>query len=338
MSAIPGRLLLRGRIELGDFPVDAAWSSDGSCLIVAGGEGAVLRVASSMLEPPAQIGCHPAGTLAVTWQKAGRLFATSGQDGRVLLWDSRTWQARPLHQGDEWSERLAFSDNGRWLAVGTARALRLFDETGELRQLFSDHAGDIAALAWRPRSSEIAAAGNGGARVHRLEPRPESRDCPARGACLTANWNADGRVLAAGMQDGSLQLWNAASGTQTQIPGLGARVFAVEWSANARYLAAAAGSVLVSCDLGAKSAQDRQPIELKAHSDRLTALRFRPSGTWLVSAARDRRLLLWRMGTSEQPLDAHLLPDECTLLRFSRDGAQLAVGDALGGLAVYELS
>jgi hypothetical protein len=70
----------------------------------------------------------------------------------------------------------------------------------------------------------------------------------------------------------------------------------------------------------------------------LTAACFRPNGTWLVSAARDRRLLLWRVGAAQEPQDAHLLPDECTLLRFSRDGALLAVGDALGGMTIYECS
>ena len=126
--------------------------------------------------------------------------------------------------------------------------------------------------------------------------RVRSRATIRRGACLTASWNADGRVLAAGMQDGSIHLWNAATGTQTQIPGLGAKVFATEWSANARYLAAAAGNTLIVWDMSAKGAQAQQPQELRAHSDRITALRFRPTGTWLVSAARDRRLLLVARG------------------------------------------
>jgi len=47
---------------------------------------------------------------------------------------------------------------------------------------------------------------------------------------------------------------------------------------------------------------------------------------------------LWRVGAAEHPQDAHLLPDEGTVLRFSRDGALLAVGDALGGLTIYECS
>jgi len=338
MNAPPGRLTSRGRVDLGDYPVDAAWSPDGKTLVVAGGEGSLLRVSSTAAEAAEPIGRHEGGVLAVAWQKAGRLFASSGQDGAVLLWDSRTLESRRIHTGSEWSERMTFADSGRWLAVATGRALNLFDDTGQLRHRIAGHAGAIAALAWRPKSTEIAATGNNGARIHRLEPTVQSRDLVVKGACLTASWNVDGRVLAAGMQDGSVCLWNAASGTQSEIPGLGARVFATEWSANGKYLAAAAAANLVVWEADSKSAKGGEPFELRAHSDRLTALSFRPSGSWLVSAARDRRLLLWRVGASEQPQDAHLLPDECTLLRFSRDGAQLAVGDVLGGLTIFQCS
>jgi WD40 repeat protein len=173
-------------------------------------------------------------------------------------------------------------------------------------------------------------------RLHRLEPRVEARDYPWRGACLTASWNTDGRVLAAGMQDGSVHLWNVASGTESELPGLGAKVFATGWSGSGRFLAAAAGPALVVWNFSAKGADATHPIELQAHSDRITALSFRPSGSWLVSAARDRRLLLWRLGAAHDPQDAHLLSDDCTLLRFSRDGARLAVGDARGGLTLYD--
>ena len=89
-------------------------------------------------------------------------------------------------------------------------------------------------------------------------------------------------------------------------------------------------------DFSAKGAERSRPIELQAHSERISALAFRPSGSWLVSAARDRRLLLWRVGAANQPQDAHLLADDCTLLRFSRDGARLAVGDARGGMTIYD--
>jgi WD40 repeat protein len=336
MSVAPGRLRPRERIELGDYPLDAAWSGDGRNLVVAGGEGGVLLLSATAGELPRPIGRHEGGVLAVAWQSAGRLFASSGQDGIVLLWDARALEATPIHRGKEWSEQLAFADNGRLLAVGTGRTLQLFDQQGAVRHRFTDHAGAIAALAWRPKSAQIAATGNGGMRLHRLEPHPESSDYPWRGACLTASWNADGRVLAAGMQDGSVHLWNVASGTESELPGLRAKVFATGWSANGRFLAAAAGNALVVWDFSGKGTDGTRAIELQAHSERITALAFRPSGSWLVSAARDRRLLLWRIGAANEPQDAHLLSDDCTLLRFSRDGTRLAVGDAGGGLTLYD--
>jgi len=336
MSAPPGRLRPRERVELGDYPVEAAWSSDGRCLAVAGGEGAVLLLPIAAPAAAQPIGRHDGGVLAVAWQSAGGLFASSGQDGNVLLWDARSLQARAIHHGSEWSEQLSFADNGRLLAVASGRTLHLFDQHGEARHHLTGHAGAIAALAWRPKRREIAAVGNGGMRLHRLEPQLQSRDYPWRGACLTASWNADGRLLACGMQDGSVHLWYVASDTEAELPGLGAKVLATGWSANGRFLAAAAGSALLVWDFGGKGADAMRPTELQAHSERLTALAFRPSGSWLVSAARDRRLLLWRIGAANEPQDAHLLADECTLLRFSRDGACLAVGDARGGMTIYD--
>jgi WD40 repeat protein len=343
MSAATGRLRPRNRIELGDYPVDAAWSGDGTALAVAGGEGAVLLLAASSQWQPQLIGRHPGGALALAWQKAGRYFASSGQDGSVLRWDARALQSRTILAGSEWSEHLAYADNGRLLAVASGRTLRLFDEQGELQHSLAEQQASIAAIAWRPGSAQIAAAGNGGVRLHRLpaaQAAAETRDYSCRGACLTARWNPDGRILAAGMQDGSVQLWHMAAGSHSQLQGMGAKVFATEWSAQGRYLAAAAASTLVIWDFaggGAGGGGGARPLELRAHSERITAVRFAPTGTGLVSAARDRRLLLWRIGAGSKPLDAHLLPDECTLLRFTRDGRSLAAGDARGGLTIYDL-
>src|ERR1700683_1520349 len=282
MNAAPGRLRPRERIELGDYPVDAAWSADGKQLVIAGGEGGVLLLSLASPQEPKALGRHDGGVLAVSWQPAGRLFASSGQDGVVLLWDARSLESSAIHRGKEWSGQLAFADNGRLLAVSSGRTLQIFDQQGQAAQRFADHAGAIAAIAWRPKNAEIAAAGNGGVRIHRLSAPPQSRDYPWRGACLTASWNADGRLLAAGMQDGSVHLWNVASDDESEMPGLGSKVFATGWSGNGRFLAAAAAAALVVWDFGGKGADASRPIELKAHSERITALAFRPSGSWLV--------------------------------------------------------
>src|SRR6185437_13028917 len=148
-------------------PVDAAWAPDGRSLVVGLANGSIVRLQSAALtaspaEPPSVLQAHTHGVLALAWQKAGRLWASSGQDGRVLLWDARLPEPRVLHEERQWSERLAFAERGNALAVATGRTLRVFDETGALRYQHVSNAGAISALAWHPRAAELASAGNGG--------------------------------------------------------------------------------------------------------------------------------------------------------------------------------
>jgi WD40 repeat protein len=332
------RLERRARLELGDYPADAVWSSDGRALVIAGGQGALLWIEPAALAAGAQrLGEHADGALALAWQSGGSQFASSGQDGQVRLWDSRSRTARVLHTAAEWSEQLAFGAHGRLLAVATGRALRIFGSDGALRAQLPPQPGVIAAMAFRPRTSELATVGNGGARLHRFEPELQSREHPWQGACLTASWSPDARVLASGLQDGSVHYWNIAAGTQAQMRGYGTKVTLTSWSANSRLLATAADQQIVVWDFSGRGPEGSEPLQLLAHTARLTQLAFQPQGPLLAAGARDHRVTLWRTAQPQQPVDADLLADEVALMRWSNDGAQLAVADRGGVLTVYAL-
>jgi WD40 repeat protein len=345
--SVPGRLTSRGSIQLREYPVDAVWSPDGRSILVGLADGSLAVVQPAMTQAPRYVHAHAQGLLALAWHKGGKFWASSGQDGSVLLWDVRTETPQQIHHDAQWSERLAFAERGSALAVATGRTLRIFDEAAKLRYEHASAAGVITALVWHPRNVELASVGNGGALVHRPQlgqgpasaPRsasaPEPRALPLRAACVCVAFHPEGRVLVAGLQEGSAHLWNLATGSESSLDGHGSRVLATEWSASGRYLATAAGNVLALWDFGGRGSLSAEVRRLEAHTDRLTAIAFRPGGNGLASAALDRRLLWWRPGASDSPQDAHLLPEECSLLRFSRDGTHLAVGDASGALSIF---
>src|SRR5258706_1588624 len=176
----------------------AVWSPDGRHLVVAGGQGALLWIDATATDATAQpFGEHAGGVLALAWQGGGRLFATSGQDGEVRLWDARAREAQVIHTSATWSECLAFASHGRLLAVGTGRSLQVFDSTGRLLAQPPPQAGVIAALAWRARTSELAAVGKGGMRPYPREPQLHLREVPGGGAWLPGRFRPHRRVASA---------------------------------------------------------------------------------------------------------------------------------------------
>jgi len=331
------RLARRSRLELGDYPVDAVWAADGRALVLASGEGEILWWEPAAAAAPDILGQHSGGALALAWQGAGQLFASSAQDGQVWLWDARERTHRVLREATQWSEQLAFSGNGRLLSVASGRELLLFDASGTQQATLPAHPGAIAALAWRQKGAELVTAFNGGIRWYRFDAKAEVRDYPWAGACLTASWSPDGRVFASGLQDGTVHFWYLAAEQNSQMKGYGAKVALTSWSANSRYLASAADSLIVVWDFGGRGPEGTRPIQLGAHTARLTQLAYQPVGTLLASGGRDCRLMLWQPAQGSEAIDADLLPDEIALIRWSPDGRSLLVADRSGALTLYAI-
>jgi WD40 repeat protein len=331
------RLQRRARVTLGEYPVDAVFAPDARSLLVGDGAGLVqlLDVAGGALQP---FGTHAGGVLALAWQPGGKLIASSGQDGEVRLADARTRESRVLLKSPAWSERLAFAPQGKLLAVASGRTLRVYANDGSERTEPLVQPGTINAMAWRPKGLELATLGNGGARLHRMGTSVETVEHARAGACLTASWSADGRILASGLQEGSVHFWNIGANTQSQMRGYGTKVALTSFSANGRLLATGADQAIVVWDFSGGGPEGSEPVQLSTHTARLTQLAFQPQGPLLASGARDHRLVLWRPGQGADPLDADLLGGEVALLRWSADGRWLAAGDSAGQLTIYEVA
>jgi WD40 repeat protein len=336
----PAVLTERASVALDAYIVDIAWSHDSRALAVAGGEGAVALVENAADRPQARVlGEHGMGAIAVAWQPRTKVVASSGQDSAVVLWDTASGSAlKHLRPGTAWTERLAYSPDGKLLAAATGKVLSLWDGAGELVHKFEPHASTVAAIAWDKPGHDLAAATQGAVFIHRIEPPQFTlRRYPWPAACLTAAFSPNGKVLASGMQDGTVHFWMLTTGKDSQMRGYPAKVTLTEWSANSRYLATASGAEVVVWDFGGKGPEGSHPLELRGHTERITHLAFHPSAPWLVSAGRDWRITLWQPGKETKAVDAHLTGGEITAVRWSPDGQRLAVGESKGRLAIYDL-
>jgi WD40 repeat protein/tRNA A-37 threonylcarbamoyl transferase component Bud32 len=185
----------------------------------------------------------------------GDLFAAAGWDGRVRLYDASTRvEVAVLECGKAPVKDVAFSPDGTLLATG------------------SDN-GDCVVRLW-----DVA-----------------TRTCvrDLRGHTLAAYalaWNRAGTVLASGSLDGTVRLWNPATGECIGIMQPGTEVHGVAFTADGKLLAGACADNLVRVwDVSTR----RELAELSGHTSYVHHLAFSPDGTQMVTASGDRTLRVW---------------------------------------------
>jgi len=157
----------------GEYPSDVIFSPNGRWLAaVARGQPVAVwdlttGKAKELIRPVAGgvggagggLGNQVGGNIeSAAFSPDGRLLATGGRDNTARLWDLATGQQLrefPGHPG--WIQAVAFSRDGRTMAVSHWRSLRLWEvSTGKERRRFDGHEGDGTALAFAPNGRTLA--------------------------------------------------------------------------------------------------------------------------------------------------------------------------------------
>jgi WD40 repeat protein len=282
----------RWTVDLPDTAEAMAWAPNGESLAVATLAGAVLVIDAESGKRVSVAGEHRGGALAVAFSPDGAALATAGQDGKVRLVRQAAGAAPvELALGRGWVEELSWSGDGALLAATLGKEVHVISAGGEVIERIPWEA-TVVSIAWIPGAQLLALAGYGGVCMRGVGSREPKMELGWKRAILALAPSPDGRVLAAGSQEGSVRLWKLPSLEELEITGYDSKVRALAWDAAGLLLAIAGGDALTLWSFAKGGTAGEKPIVLAGHRARISGLGF--AGDRRIGAvAEDGRFVLW---------------------------------------------
>lgn len=269
-----------------------------------------------------------------------RAVAAEAKTAEQLRETQRQLERSWLEEGRAWLERAkAAKNNGENLnalmlagrAVGYQGFGRQAVETPKFQNEFPVLLGNTMhdAKAEADRLAEVreVMAVSNSVRVSLLplwsSPLPSTfgkRDDPASSIDAIA-FSPDGLRLACGARDGTVRMWDAASGKELAIlHGHSRDVSCVAFSPN--------GTLLASCSLDGtiklwEIASSKEFLNLQGPTDDVTCVAFSPDGRVFASGSRNGFVALWDLFAGKEMGTKKLKVEQLRRLEFNSDGSRL---------------
>ena len=252
------------------------------------------------VSPPARVVLNPGGE---------RAASAYGDTGTVRLWDARSGEA--LTDAQHWHAShvtcLAFSQDGRWLATGSADGTaRIADaQTGRpIGEPLAGHAASVSSVTFSPDGRRLASGcSDGTLRIWNLE-NAQLLFAPVaahEASVYRVAFQLDGRRLLSACKDGSVRAWDTGTGQPLTDQLLHHEpdryphpTIRLAIDPGGRYFATSFGPEMLLWD-----AHTHQPLgkPLVGHSDDVEAIAFSTDGHHLATADYGGTIRIWRTAT-----------------------------------------
>jgi len=342
-----GILSLAWYATVGDYAIAGGWACKGSLLVVADAAGGVFGFegpsgASRWKRPD----IHQGGVLAMAVHPSGELFATAGQDGRVLIWSAEDGEVNQVIDPDcGWVENLAWSSDGQWLAASISRRVHVFGVDGQEAWHSDDHPSTVSTIAWSG-SEELATACYGRVTFFDASSGQPVQKLEWQGSLISMVLSPDGNVVACGSQDNSVHFWRRDTGADSQMHGYPAKPSSLSFDSTGTLLATGGGKDATVWSFEGDGPEGTSPGVLELHVKTITALTFARGKRLLASGARDGAVVIWRLLSDGEggPVGAGLvgdgrsMPDVVSGVAWRPDDRAIAIFDASGGVTVMDVN
>lgn len=187
---------------------------------------------------------HTSGFTSVTFSPDGALLAAGSRGGTILLWDVASRKEVGILKGHKhgvWA--LAFSPDGTLLASGaTDFTVRLWDVVSRTEVgILKEYSFWVTSAAFSPNGALLATGSYDGAELWDVASRKKVVSLSEDGV-RSMGFSRDGNLLATGMLDDTVRLWDMASRTEIgNLKDHTSDVYSVAFSRDGNRLASGSG-------------------------------------------------------------------------------------------------
>ena len=208
------------------------------------------------------------------------------------------------HLGAETINQVAYSPDGKLVAVAGNGGIRLYDSDSLTEVgLLQGHANRGVALTFSPDGTWLASVGGFDRTIHLWDVESQKQIGLLQGHkdwvwCLT--FNSNGRLLASGSRDGTIRLWDVELQKQVGLlQGHSGEVYTVAFSPNGKILASGGTDNIIRLwDVELQ----KQVGLLQGHTGWVHSIAFSPDGKMLASGGGfgDNTIRLWDVKPQKQ--------------------------------------
>jgi len=252
---------------------------------------------------------------------AGREVATFPSDGNVLS--------------------VAFSPDGRWLAVSTAPGvIDLWSLEQRQRTAFLlPHGSSVGAVIFSPDGRQLVAGDGMNVRVWDVQGRQETANLEGHaGSVRSVAVSGNGDLIASGSLDGTVKLWSMAGKRElATLKGHQGDVWSAAFSPDGRYVASGSDDMTVRIwDVAAK----REIGILRGHRSPVRAVAFSSDGLLASGSGTDNfdaeyTLKLWDVTTLREVTTLDRQKSPITAVAFAARGRSLVAATKDGRIRAW---
>ena len=234
----------------------------------------------------------------MAWSPTDIRIASISDENNVRIWHASNGKTISVYPGDPGFKRsvarvLAWSSDGRLLAVGGSKYLHIWDtDAGKLlTKLRTGFSTACRSLAWAPDARIFAAALGNKVMVCVLNARPHSIYYRYNQPINVVAWSPDSQYLACGGYDHAVHVWNVRADVFVGAYREHAQpITAISWSPDSRRIASAS----LSDHINIWDALTGGTItSYHAHTGSVLAVAWSPDGQSILSGGSDRTVRIW---------------------------------------------